>query len=510
MTKKEKARLERSDQAETDRKKANSNRDRDNLWLRESKRTEEAYDLTPRCLCKVAVRHVRLTMHCEGSDPSEYEDVLRPRFIKEEFNRIYFGQWQHTKDEYLNCTRIGRGDKPLQKAGAKREIIYRCIQTVNQLAWRYGGLSFTHRRAGMYSYLRGAGLTGERRIRNEKNDEIETVYQTGEVTVAGRTFEPSVGVKGEQIMHAGMYDHLFVDELQDCTPTDFQTFYRLLKTPNHLVVAGDLAQAVHLGLSATGYIPRDERSDSEQKKNVSYSRLTGSYRLPFRIGEALVPLSRQMIEKRKHGGAAGGQGAIEIDPYRGAPPGARPIFVYAEDEETMAEKIAAITAAYGQRRSETGFDLQGRNERYDTECLVLERDSDLRRKLCKHDLDAYSNSVLEVKGLEKKCVVWSTREDTENEGEICEFAYTILTRASRLLIIALFPTTRLEYKSIIGTFDEEDVILWDRATEDNWCKCRRDPPVFRERPEEAEITDAAELPADENGVNDREIVPSRG
>ena len=46
------------------------------------------------------------------------------------------------------------------------------------------------------------------------------------------------------------YDYVFVDEFQDCTQADFEIFRLLLKDPNHLCVAGDVAQAIQIGKSA--------------------------------------------------------------------------------------------------------------------------------------------------------------------------------------------------------------------------------------------------------------------
>lgn len=51
-----------------------------------------------------------------------------------------------------------------------------------------------------------------------------------------------------------LFTQIFVDEFQNCTQADYQIFYGLLKDNNQLVVAGDFAQAVHLGKSAS--IPR--------------------------------------------------------------------------------------------------------------------------------------------------------------------------------------------------------------------------------------------------------------
>ena len=81
-----------------------------------------------------------------------------------------------------------------------------------------------------------------------------------------------------------------------------------------------------------------------------------------------------------------------------------------------------------------------------------------------------TDSILKLKGLEKECVVWSTSRPLEFEKEVLEFSYTILTRTSCILIVGLTNRTQKIYKKVIGMFDKEKIIIWDKDTEENYDK----------------------------------------
>jgi len=53
----------------------------------------------------------------------------------------------------------------------------------------------------------------------------------------------------------------------------------------------------------------------------------------------------------------------------------------------------------------------------------------------------------------------------EFEKEVFEFAYTIVTRTSCILIIALTEETQNIYKKILGLLVRERLIMWDKDTE---------------------------------------------
>ena len=103
---------------------------------------------------------------------------------------------------------------------------------------------------------------------------------------------------------------------------------------------------------------------------------------------------------------------------------------------------------------------------YDLERVtILEKDIELQKEIIKRNLIAETDTILSLKGLEKECVLWSTRIPLEFEREVFEFAYTIVTRTSCILIVAITDKTQNVYKKILGLLNNERLIMWDRETE---------------------------------------------
>jgi DNA helicase-2/ATP-dependent DNA helicase PcrA len=329
-----------------------------------------------------------------------FDNILNPDFLFEEYHRVIYGlQVGITKGEetYLNLTRKGRGNNPsLQKNSERRKLAWKCLTEYAQRMHNEGIQSFTLRRQYLYSKLK-----------------------SGEV-------KPN-------------YDYILVDEFQDCTEADFEIFYSMIKDPNNFTIAGDLAQSIHLGTAAR--IPRDERMTRRQ-----FYRLDGSYRLPVRISECIKQLSTAIVER-----FGNDEGVTDITPYKGSPPGSRPIVVYGETYIEVAEKVKEVFKHY---------------KIYDLERVtILEKDVELQREIVKKGLIAETDTILSLKGLEKECVLWSTRIPLEFEKEVFEFAYTIVTRTSCILIVAITDKTQNVYKKILGLLNSERLIMWDKETE---------------------------------------------
>lgn len=416
-------------------------------------------------LCRKAVEKVTAELLDKGEEIDQLAHVLDPEYVEEEFYRVYYGGLNFREDRYLTCARPGR--PILHRDKRPRQVLWRCLEAFNDECQKAEMHTFTHRRLALYQYL------------DRSNEDIAFVGRQWHVPSIDR-FDKYLSDKHLSDKHL-LFTHLFVDEVQDCTNTDFGIFYRLLEDPNELVVGGDLAQAVHLGRTAFSNVPRLKGLNRQKRRK--FIELQGSYRLPFRISEALVPLSARIQNKRRC--CKDRVGAKLQSPYRGSPPGARPVFVWANSTEAMAEKVRAIVNAYGEDLGGVGFDI-GR-------CSILEKDVLLRKALTDSGIDAETNTILRLKGTEKTCVLWSTRRPTETREEAEEYAYTILTRCSRLLIVALFPNTCSEFKPIIRTFERERIIVWDDKTERRLASCmseaafsdeyeEHEDPVWEDRP----------------------------
>lgn len=341
-----------------------------------------------------------------------FDNILNPEFLLEEYHRVIYGLKvgvNGAKDQYLAISRIGRGADPqLKKNSERRILVWECLEQYAKHIYERRIASFTLRRQLFLSKL-----------------------AAGTINV--------------------QYDYVVVDEFQDCTRADFEIFFNLLKHPNYLVIAGDLAQAVHLGKSANSRSLRDAIREGRTLNDIKWSYLEGSYRLPFRICEAVKKISEHLKLTFNGDPAAG-----ILTPYKGAPPGARPIVVYGRNEKDMAGKIRDIIEAYGH------FDL--------TEKCILEKD-----ELLQNELKIPTDTVLRLKGLEKHCVIWSTRAPIEFKKEKFEFVYTILSRTSCLLIIALFDDqdnldsrTQEVFKEAISLLRQDRVIFWDKETKDSF------------------------------------------
>lgn len=353
---------------------------------------------------------------------NQFDNILNSDFLFEEYHRVIYGLQvgiTGSEEKYLNITRRGRGNNPsLKKKSERRKLVFECMKKYAIRIHEKGIQNFTLRRQYLLSKL----------INNQIN------------------------IK---------YDYILVDEFQDCTEADFKIFYSLIKNPNNFTIGGDLAQAVHLGIAAA--IPRDVNMATRRK-----FELDGSYRLPVRISECISDLSKAI---NKH--FSNSDGTSNIMPYKGAPPGARPILVYSENYEQSTIKISEILNSYNI------YDLKNK--------CILERDYDLKNQLINNGIEIESDSILSLKGLEKECVIWSTYIPLEYEKEAFEFAYTIITRTSGVLIILISEETQIVYKKVLGLLKNNRIIFWDKISEDKFNALKEDynaEPIIDEDDEE--------------------------
>jgi hypothetical protein len=326
-----------------------------------------------------------------------YENILNSDFVFQEYHRVFYGMNVKNKTEYLSIPRKGMWEKLNRD---RRELVFDCVS--NYMATIYDKDSKTF---NPHSFL------SRRRLLLDKllNKELEIKY-----------------------------DYVLVDEFQDCTQADFEIFFSLVKNVNNLTFAGDLAQAIHIGKSAD--VPRDANMRRRQR-----FLLEGSYRLPARISESMKKLSEAIVKRWKDN-----EGVKAIAPVKSSPPGSRPIVVFAENMESIVDKLKSIFDTY------SIYDLD--------KITILEKDDELQTALTNAEVKCETDTILRLKGLEKSCVLWSTRISINDEKEIYEFVYTILTRTSSILIIALSNSTQSEFKKVIHLLDRDKLILWDEET----------------------------------------------
>lgn len=348
------------------------------------------------------------------SPPTVKDPFADPAYILDEFHRVLYGQQIEDQTAYFASERVGRGPGKLRKDGPTRKFLWLAMERYRQALEAKRSGSFVTQRWDFLRRLR----SGDGRI--------------------------------------DRFDYLFVDEYQDCTPADFEIFYLLLKDPNGIMVAGDLAQAVHLGKSASS--PR-ERGDRNQSP-FSRETLRESYRLPYWICRAIRPFSERAFAGTPGPSQAPEETPATLEAWKGAPPGARPLVVYGEDSPGLAESITTVIRDY------QPFDPG--------EITILEQDTALAKAM--HDLGGdpvVADSILRLKGLEKRVIIWSTRVGFPGAAETDEIAYTILTRTSCLLIIALSPETRPEFQRVLAQLDRDFLIFRDERARQKFEKLAR-------------------------------------
>jgi hypothetical protein len=350
---------------------------------------------------------------------AEYDGVLNQDYILDEYHRIIYGLDYASEDIFLKSPRKGRPRLPYD--GPSRKLLFKAV----------------------IRYL-------------EKLEKLETVKYSSIITRRHKFLKK---LKTGSLNN--IFEYIFVDEFQDCTQSDYTIFYKLIKNPNNLVLAGDYAQAVHIGKVSD--IPRDTDETTERMRNRNYLKLDGSYRLPYRISEAI----KQLSENIKINGQ---ESSDIITPYKGSPPGARPILVFAENDKEMAVKIIEITEAFEH------FDVVDLTSDIKRKVTILEKDFNLTNELCRLAQNiAETDTILRLKGMEKTCVLWSTKINIEDVDEINNFVYTILTRTSGLLIIALYETIDRKYVDILKEFRDDRTLVWDDQTkafiDNNYVKC---------------------------------------
>jgi DNA helicase II / ATP-dependent DNA helicase PcrA len=347
-------------------------------------------------------RSIQVIKQTHNITRNEYDNVLNPIYVFDEYHRIIFGQQLYDKNDYLNGTRQGRPRLSLN--GKRRELLWDVIM----------------------HYLKSIDASNISSIFTRRSKFLKKIK--------------------DDARFRNIFSHVFVDEFQDCTRADYDIFYGLLKESNNLVIAGDYAQAIHIGASVLR--PRSDNSEDERQGNWNTIRLKGSYRLPSNISKAIKPIS-EILKDSSH------KDVDIITPYKGSPPGIRPIFVYGKTIEGIAYKIVNITERYA------NYGIFDDNQKI----TILEKDNDLFVALNKNKNNiAETDTILKLKGLEKNIILWSTRKAIYDEEEICNFIYTIMTRTSCMLIIALFDNINEEYVNILNLLDRNLCIYWDEDT----------------------------------------------
>lgn len=333
---------------------------------------------------------------------TQVERYLTADFLDEELERIIYGQAALSWDRYREVRRRGRR-KPLLPA--IREVVWTVLMDPPRPD------SFVHRRIN--------------------------AYEAHQASIEEEQPLPLVG----------QWTHVFVDECQDFTESDFRLLACIPPDPQHLFVTGDESQSMHLG-------PCYRRPGLRRRQWRKYE-LGGSYRLPLRVCEALEDLATAFID------AHSGPGSDDLDlvlaeSRKAAVIGPRPI-VIAGDEATIAHDLRGVFEAY----------------------RPLFDDGEPRISLAEFDPIAAGAikeaapwaelevaGMLRIKGLERSCVVFSDRATIGGDESVPEWVYTALTRSTSVLVLVLWSHTSPAVRSVIGRLREDRLLFWTPAARD--------------------------------------------
>ena len=334
-----------------------------------------------------------------GAIPTHLQD----EFLEEEFAKVVVGRRVLDLEDYLTRPRLRRGRvTPLNEA-QRREV------------WSVIG---TYPSAYLYQGRRWEAL---RRFQ--------------------ATLDEGSAISGTP------WSHLFADECQDFAVSDFELFAAMVRAPEGLCVAGDEAQAIHLGSSY-------QRPGMLRGSRWTIRELNGSYRVPLRLAQAVSPLAKHIQGLRSTARVSGEDIAIP-ESRKASFIGPRPIVAHSS-EATRTKVLVSIIERYLPFVETTGAPLQI--------CLVdpLAR-GDLGLEFGVTDrIHVEPAKMLRAKGLEYPVVV--LRDSPGRNGEIAEGIYTSMTRATSLCIILLESGEWNETWPVLGLLDPSRLIFFDEES----------------------------------------------
>ena len=246
----------------------------------------------------------------------------------------------------------------------------------------------------------------------------------------------------------GPFTHVFVDEAQDMTRADLRLLVRTARRPQGFFAAGDTTQALH----TAGLSPRPEIEGT----NWRIHELSGSYRLPALVCEALQPLANEILREQSEA-----VGAIP-EVRRSAVPGPRPVVVNAKRIDQMAAALRTMSRFISQSKSMPPV--------WSVICEPPGKTHPLMTTLKQCGVEARCESMLRIKGLELPLVIFPTDAAPPFDDATAEWAYTALTRSTCVVVIAVSPETSPEVAGALRHIDpsREQLMYWDESARSAW------------------------------------------
>jgi SAM-dependent methyltransferase len=337
----------------------------------------------------------------------EIAGTFDKKFLEQEFERVILAKACTNRDEYRSVIRTGRRE---QLDESRRDVVWALL--MNELP----SDPFIGRRID-------ACGTFKEEIENQAQLPVTTPY-TG----------------------------VFVDECQDFTSAEFQLLARIPQDPRRLCVAGDESQSLRLGRSYHRPLIAGTRWTKHE--------LTGSYRLPSRVAEALLPLAEHIASQRVR--ASEEVDTVRLRSRKAAVLGSRPIIVSGTVAQTELREILDVH----QPRSMSSRLLM-------TECGRRTCDA-VKKADSRWEADTLDTFTMDrAKGCEWEAVVVSNERPSVDRSEsLPERIFTALTRTTSLLIIVVWDDGDADIASLVGRLREDRLLFWSEAAETAFTRAR--------------------------------------
>jgi SAM-dependent methyltransferase len=359
----------------------------------------------------------------------EQRPQLTPEFIDDEHRRVIYGLGAHTLGKYLNTSRKGRKTALFKP---DRELVWKILE--NRPA-----LSFTDTR-----------LQALLSILEEDSFSI-------------RQLAPK------------RFTSVFVDEVQDFLPADLKLLESLLEDKRKLCVFGDSLQAMHIGMAF-------DNSTMLGGRRWKTWELSGSYRLPIRICEALLPLAdaiamhRESVKSQQISDEVVDEDEqvdlVRPHAVKSAVLGVRPIVLAGSKPDIrrqLAEVVRHYSMLFDPAHGSKGIITVAEYDKFLKEIFDRLKDS----KKLPEDVVIEAASMSKIKGLERPLVAWSTQTDIPRRETEAEWVYTVLTRTTGVVVIAISQNTDARLRSIVGRLREDRLMFWSEKAHQEFRECQK-------------------------------------
>jgi len=261
----------------------------------------------------------------------------------------------------------------------------------------------------------------------------------------------------------------------------------LVDDARDIVIGLDATQALYTG--STFERPRQIAGINGQQRRWQTHELSGSYRLPIRICEALEPLAAPILSDRTKNRSTSERAAqqdislpkqkrdddapedhLTPSSMKSAITGIRPVILCPAHSDDLSEQLAEVLRTH----CDFSTDQIDHVKLTYAEANPIEK-KELQMGLIWHSINGtvQIESMLKIKGLERPIVVWNTRMTSSyaRASELNEWIYTILTRTTGLLVIALSVHTPDEIRTAVAALRRDRLLFWNKAAEtrfDEW------------------------------------------